>query len=169
MLYRRMTEVIGALGLLAVLSAPALADSEKAKLIGDHEVPLVLTTGEGTLTAKLTDRTTIEFELTYSGLEGTVTQAHIHIGQRNVNGGIVLFFCSNVTTPTPPPGTPACPGPHAGTVTGTLTAADVVAVPTQGVSAGDIGLVIDAIREGKAYANVHSDMSPAGEIRGQIK
>src|SRR2546422_6826945 len=76
MQYRRITEIVGALCLLAVLSTPASADSEKAKLIGDHEVPLVLTTGEGTLKAKLTDRTMIDFTLTYSGLEGTVTQAH---------------------------------------------------------------------------------------------
>ena len=54
-------------------------------------------------------------------------------------------------------------------MTGTRTAADVLPQTTQGVSPGELSAVLTAIREGVAYANVHTTASPAGEIRGQIK
>ena len=38
----------------------------------------------------------------------------------------------------------------------------------QQLTAGDLAEVIRAIRAGAAYANVHTDLSPGGEIRGQI-
>jgi CHRD domain-containing protein len=39
----------------------------------------------------------------------------------------------------------------------------------QGVSASEFSEVLNALRRGLAYANVHSTMSPGGEIRGQLK
>jgi hypothetical protein len=54
-------------------------------------------------------------------------------------------------------------------VTRTVTAADVVADPTQGVSAGDFAGVLRIIRNGDAYANVHTKNHGTGEIRGQIE
>jgi hypothetical protein len=39
----------------------------------------------------------------------------------------------------------------------------------QQLTAGDLAEVIRAIRAGAAYANVHTDLSPGGEIRGQIE
>jgi hypothetical protein len=50
-----------------------------------------------------------------------------------------------------------------------LTGADVVALPSQAVAAGEIGEVVRAIRAGKTYANVHTSTYPSGEVRGQIK
>jgi hypothetical protein len=48
--------------------------------------------------------TSFDFELTYEGIEGgSVTQAHIHVGQPNVAGGIVVFLCTNGA---PPAGVP---------------------------------------------------------------
>ncbi len=56
----------------------------------------------------------IDYELSYEGLEGTVTQAHIHFGQRHTVGGIVIWLCQTTGTPAPtsPPevaATPICP------------------------------------------------------------
>ena len=62
----------------------------------------------------------IDYELSYSGLEGTVTQAHIHFGQLSANGSIVIWLCQTLTNPSPVVGTPPCP--QSGTVTGTVTA-----------------------------------------------
>jgi hypothetical protein len=53
-------------------------------------------------------------------------------------------------------------------VSGTLTANDVIPFPAQGVEDQDIAAVIQALREGVAYANVHSTVSPMGVIRGQF-
>ncbi len=40
---------------------------------------------------------------------------------------------------------------------------------TQQILAGELAEVIAAIRAGVAYANVHTTLSPGGEIRGQIR
>ena len=50
-------------------------------------------------------------------------------------------------------------------------AANVVAGATasQQLAAGELAEVIAAIRAGAAYANVHTNLSPGGEIRGQIR
>jgi hypothetical protein len=143
-------------------------------LIGYQEVPAISTTGNGTFKARI-DRNgqQISYRLTYADLEGDVTQAHIHIGQRAVNGAIVAFLCSNL--PNPPAGTPACP-PAPGTVEGTIEPADVrdttTATPPvggQGIEAGAFDELVDAIKAGVTYANVHSTKWPGGEIRAQLE
>jgi hypothetical protein len=92
-----------------------------------------------------------------------VRQAHIHVAQRSVNGAIVLWLCGTATNPGPG-GTQVCP--QSGTVVGTLTAANLQVSVTQQVA--EFADVIAAIRAGAAYANVHTDVSPGGEIRGQV-
>jgi CHRD domain-containing protein len=157
---------------LTALSAPAMAsERHRAKLMeGVQETPAVITGASGTFDMDIAKGdVSFTFTLTYEGIEnGTVTQAHIHVGQPNVAGGIVIFLCTNLAPPAGVPVPPPCPT-GGGTVTGTRTAADVLPQTTQGVSAGEFSAVLTAIREGVAYANVHSTGSPAGEIRGQIK
>lgn len=39
------------------------------------------------------DESAIEYTLSYENLEGTTTAAaHIHLGQRDVNGGVIAFL-----------------------------------------------------------------------------
>ena len=47
------------------------------------------------------DEGSIDYELTYSGLQGTVSMAHIHFAQRGVNGSIVLWLCQTAAAPAP--------------------------------------------------------------------
>jgi hypothetical protein len=56
-------------------------------------------------------------------------------------------------------------------VSGTIQAANVIAGATasQQLAVGDLAAVVAAIRAGVAYANVHTTLSPGGEIRGQIR
>jgi hypothetical protein len=83
------------------------------------------------------------------------------------NGGISVFLCQTATNTDPTGLAPTCP--QSGSVTGTLTAANVIGPTGQGVAAGEFSELVAAIRGGVAYANVHSSMFPGGEIRGQIK
>jgi hypothetical protein len=102
-------------------------------------------------------------------MQGTVTQAHIHIAQLGVNGSIVIWLCQTATNVDPTGGSPQCP--QDGTVTGTITAANVIAGSQAGqqLAAGDIQAALTALRAGAAYANVHTSLSTGGEIRGQIR
>ena len=80
----------------------------KELLTGAEEVPYVSTTADGRFEARINrEETEIEYTLSYSALEGDVQQAHIHIGQKKVNGGISVFLCSNLGNG--PAGTQACP------------------------------------------------------------
>jgi hypothetical protein len=156
---------------LVVLAVPPVARAEliQASLIGYQEVPAVSTVAHGQFHATISeDEQSIDYQLTYSGLQGTVTQGHIHVGQRSVNGSIVIWLCGTPTNPGPA-GTQPCP--QSGMITGTITAANVVAGATtsQQLMAGDLAAVIAAIRARVAYANVHTDLSPGGEIRCQIQ
>ena len=168
---KRATIALCFIALLAV-SAVALVQSKRIRefLSGFQEVPAVSTEAEGEFQARISaDETQIDYELSYSSLEGSVIQAHIHFGQKDVNGGISVWLCGNPsTTVAPPAGTQACP-PSPATITGTLTAANVVGPATQGIAAGEFAELIKAIRAGKTYANVHSTKFPGGEIRSQIE
>jgi hypothetical protein len=110
----------------------------------------------------------IHFKLSYSGLEGEVRQAHIHFGQRSVNGGISIWLCETATNPRPvgSPDVPDCP--QSGTVDFTIGADHVVGPAVQGIAGGEFQEIAAAIRAGRAYANVHSSKFPGGEVRGQI-
>ena len=132
-----------------------------ARLNGYQEVPSISTTGRGTFAVRVSfEEDTIRYRLSYAALEGgNVLAAHIHFAERHVNGAVVAFLCGGG-------GKPACP--PRGTVSGTITAADIVAVPAQGIAAGEIDEVIHAMRRGATYANVHTTTFPGGEIRGQI-
>jgi hypothetical protein len=176
-----------------VLSTHANADNEKfrAALSGFEEVGglprvtsapgvepetfsfptgAILSPGNGTLELSLDKNLqTISYKLTYTPMSSTVLQAHIHFGKRHVPGGIMVFFCTNNGNgpPTTPP-TPLCPAAPA-TVTGTWTAASVVAVPGQNITAGNFNALIAALESDTAYGNIHTTNFPSGEIRGQIR
>jgi hypothetical protein len=142
-------------------------------LVGYQEVPSVSTVANGQFHARISnDESEIQYELSYSDLEGAVQQSHIHIGQPGVNGGISVFLCSNLGNG--PVGTQPCPTPPA-TITGTIRAADVspnipatLAARTQGINIGELAELVRAMRAGATYVNVHSDRWPGGEIRSQI-
>ena len=139
----------------------------KTLLIGYEEVPAVSTTANGEFRGRISrDESEINYDLSYSDLEGDVQQAHIHFGQPGVNGGIVVFLCTNLGNG--PAGTQPCPAPPA-TISGTLRASDMVGLAAgQGIAPGEFEELIQAIRAGKTYVNVHTTKHPGGEIRGQV-
>lgn len=166
----RLRYPIAAMAVAVVLApaAPAHAEFIQAALNGYEEVPAISTPSIGQFRAMISRDNVIDYELTYYGLRGDVTQAHVHFGQAGVNGGVMLWLCGTPGRPGPaesPP--PLCPAE--GTVSGVLMADDVQAIGVQGIDAGDLAQAIAAIRAGAAYVNVHSERFPSGEIRGQIR
>jgi CHRD domain-containing protein len=164
---------------LALATAPALADPDhdrfSAKFSGFEEVGgvgagqtgAILSGGSATLDLQLDRQAqTLTFTLTYSGLNAPITQSHVHFGKRHVGGGIMAFFCSNLGNG--PAGTQACPVSD-GSVTGTITAADVIGPAPQGVTAGNFAALVEALDNDTAYGNIHTTVFPAGEIRGQVR
>jgi hypothetical protein len=130
------------------------------------------TPARGEFKAKINRRVpSIDYELSYDGFVDannaptTPTQAHIHFGQRWQNGGISVFLCSNLGNG--PAGTQPCP--QAGTITGTIVAANVIGPAGQGIAAGEFTEFLDALDAGATYANIHTVRFPGGEIRAQIK
>jgi CHRD domain-containing protein len=138
----------------------------KTDRTGYEDVPAVSTAGNGQVDVEVArDGQSFRFVLHYRALESPVTQSHIHFGQKGVAAGVSIFLCTNLGNG--PAGTPACPSPG-GTVTRTVTAADVVGPAGQGIAPGEWAEVIAAIRAGVTYANVHTAQYGPGEIRGQI-
>ena len=101
-------------GILAsgLIGSSAMADDKahhvNAHLSGFNEVhfsggpPATLrgaisTAASGSFSAKISDSPKrIHYELRYRGLEGAVTQAHIHFGQNHTVGGIVVWLCETL-------------------------------------------------------------------------
>jgi hypothetical protein len=142
-------------------------------LTGFKEVPVISTTARGEFHARISnDESQIDYVLTYSNIEGgSATQSHIHFGPPNNTGGISVWLCANPALLPPstviPPGTQACPL-VSGTITGTITTANVIGPNNQGIGPGELDELIAAIRAERTYVNVHSTTFPAGEIRSQI-
>jgi hypothetical protein len=174
MISRRKLCVAGAATFAAIFAAPVFAEKTTfaTNIVGYQETPSTINSaGRGEFTAKISkDGTSIQYQLTYRDLSSPITQSHIHFGRPALTGGIVLFLCTNLgNAPAAVPTPQLCPAFPA-TITGTLTAADVVAVSGQGIDPGAAGFaeMLKAIRAGAAYANVHTTGHPSGEIRGAL-
>jgi CHRD domain len=130
-----------------------------------NEIPLCFSFGSGTFIVVIPDEQSMNYQLTYQNLSPNILFAHIHFGSANQTGGVSTFLCGGGTKPAPCPSSP----PGSGTVTGTIVAADIVGPTSQGIAQGEFTELLIALRLGLTYANVHSDICPGGEIRGQIR
>ena len=106
----------------------------------------------------------ISYTLSYSALEGSVLQAHIHLGGRHQSGGISAFLCTNLGNG--PAGTQTCPAAPA-TIEGTSRRPTSSVRPCR-ASLRQFDELVRAIRAGVTYVNVHSSLYPGGEIRAQL-
>jgi hypothetical protein len=162
---------IGTVAAAFVLSAASLAsaqDAVRAELDGFQEVPAaIFTNGSGTFRASVQDDV-VEYELSYAGL-AEVIGAHIHFGRPGINGGVIAFLCQDQGTPLgdPPAGVQSCPDGDQ-TITGVLTASDVVGPADQGIAPGDGETAVAAVLARATYINVHTNAFVPGEIRGAV-
>lgn len=145
----------------AELHAIGAATHPHAHLAGGQEVPANPTAAVGQATFQLSrDGTTISYRLLVANIENTI-MAHIHMAPAGTSGGIVVWL-----RPTAPPPPSPVPGRFDGVyATGSFTAANLV-----GALAGQpLSALLDAMRAGNTYVNVHTSQFPGGEIRGQIR
>jgi aldose sugar dehydrogenase len=130
-----------------------------AELTGAQEVPAVQTSASALAEFELRSNGSLRYRLWAAGPIVDAVQAHIHLGARSQNGPVVAFLY----------------GPSAGEdfaagdliAEGTLTDAQVMA-QAPGFPAPSVQALVARMREGRAYANLHTLAHPAGEIRGQI-
>lgn len=161
---RRPAILVIVLTLVGALGGTAAADSHyaaggafDAHLTGDDEVPPVASDGTGYAAIEIAeDGASIDYRLYVSGLEA-VTMAHIHVGAPGENGPPVMFLFGPED-----PGVPA----DGLLAEGTITEADLIAA--DGVFGGTMAELVELIRTGGTYVNVHTEDNPAGEIRGQL-
>jgi hypothetical protein len=133
-----------ALGLAATatLAGAALAETVqyKAVLRGSNEVPRNGSPGTGSATVTLdTSTRKIEYTVTFADLTSPATMAHIH--------------------------GPAHPGNNAGVLV------NLGANPTSPLK-GEAELTpeqVKQLQDGLLYVNVHTQLHPAGELRGQLR
>ena len=143
-------------------------NSFKASLQSFQEVPAVSSAAFGKFKATHDSAAaSINWELSYEGI--SPTQSHIHFAQKGVNGGIMVFLCTNLGNG--PAGTQPCPaGPGPVKIMGSFTGANMVnSAAGQGIPAGAFDKLLQALRGSIAYVNVHTTTFPGGEIRGQVK
>jgi hypothetical protein len=131
----------------------------RTHLSGDNEVPPVETLAQGQAIFKLSkDGTELYYKLIVANIEN-VMMAHIHIGEPDENGPVAVWLYPD----SPPP--ILIPGRFNGVLAeGIITEGDLVG-PLIGMSMSDL---LDVIKSGNAYVNVHTEQYPGGEIRGQI-
>ncbi len=128
----------------------------EAKLSGTEVVPAVETKATGEADFKLSkDGKELTYILKLKDIEN-VTAAHIHTGMMGANGGPVAGLFAG----------PKKEGKFSGELAkGTITDKSLVG-PLAGKTVGDL---VEMIKGGGAYVNVHTDKYPDGEVRGQIK
>ena len=131
-------------------------DEFGAELTGAQEVPPVTTTASGVASFRLNSDGTLSFQVIATGPINDALQAHIHLGARSQNGPVVAFLFG------PGPGEDFQPG--ALISSGSLDDSDVIGQPG---FTPTIANLVERIRQGRAYVNLHTMANMGGEIRGQ--
>jgi hypothetical protein len=132
-------------------------DQVAAELAGNQEVPPVVTDAGATAHFVLNPDGSLSFELRATGPIENATQAHVHLGGRGQNGPVVVFLL-----PFDPAGRDFQPGDLI--ASGTLHDSDVI--PRPGFTP-TIANLVNRMRQGRTYSNLHTTAFPGGEIRGQ--
>jgi hypothetical protein len=159
-----------AVALLAVYAAPIRADDDstgtfRATLSGFNEVLPVFTTASGEVTVRVEESPgRILVTLKYSNLSSVPLMAHLHWGQKGVNGPVILPICG--------PGGETCPANGVERTfmlpATTLSAAAASGQATGFFPAANAAALVAGLRNGTVYANVHTQQFSGGEIRGQL-
>ncbi len=128
-----------------------------AVMTGKEEVPPVNTSASVLALFTLNPNGTLAYELRATGPIENATQAHIHLGARTQNGPIVLFLF----------GLTNAQNFQAGDLISSGTVSDTNVIPRTNFIP-TIANLVERMRQGRAYANLHTTAFPGGEARGQV-
>jgi len=140
---RHLSSALVAAAAIGIFAIAGTAQAEmvkyKATLNGASEVPANTEKGTGQATLDFDSATKVlTYTVTYSGLTGTATVAHIHgFAAAGAVAPPIIPFSNVQTSP----------------IKGTATLNDAQ---------------VTALNSGMLYVNVHTAAHPGGEIRGQI-
>jgi hypothetical protein len=130
-----------------------------APLSADEEVPRNNSRGTGFATFEMAPNNTLRYYLFVDNIQN-VQMAHIHIAPAGQNGGVAIWLY--------PPAPPA--RLIAGAVSGAIGEGTIAVANFTGPLQGQqFSALINALNNGQAYVNVHTNQFPGGEIRGQIR
>jgi hypothetical protein len=147
------------IGPSSMVAAQSQQQTFNSKLSGNNEVPPVTTSATGTAQFQLSpDSKTLSYTLTANNIN-SITLAHIHQDKTGENGPpIVPLSITNAKMDY------GCQCMLPATGQGTITSDNL-----QGPMAGkQISDLVNLIKSGQAYVNVHTQQNKNGEIRGQI-
>lgn len=151
--------LVGSVSNVNLVYAQDLEEIYFADLSGDSEVPTPISTqATGFATFEFgPDISQLSYVVNVSNIDNVIA-AHIHQGNENENGPIVLTLYNGSGQELPE-----------GDLTGILTADNATSTDLEGPLAGEeLTNLIGVINEGTAYVNVHTVDFPDGEIRGTI-
>ncbi len=152
---KRLMIFAAAAAVFGFASTAQAGERFRAHLSGDAELPPVDTRAAGVVKFSVNDaETQLHYEIRVANIED-ITQAHIHRGAAGENGPVVVFLFGFIGEGVTRNGLLAA---------NTRTSADLI-----GPLAGEpLSALIDQIRSGNSYVNVHTVANPPGEIRGEI-
>ena len=167
---RHATWTLVPLTLLAANLSPAHAAIVvlTGNLAGANENPSVVSPGMGTAIVTLDDvADTLSIDVTFSGLLGTTTAAHIHCCQTTSTGN------AGVATTTPTfAGFPL--GVTSGSFSTTLNLLSASSynpafiTANGGTPTSAAAVLIAGLTAGRSYLNIHTSSFPSGEIRAPL-
>ncbi len=138
---------------------PQYKESFTVTLSGMNEVPAVTTPATGSATFGVSeDERSIDYTVSAMGAEN-VTAAHIHCADKAADGPVIagLYMGEPKTV-------------NGELAKGTINEKSILpAAATCSPNITNASQLVQAMREGKLYVNVHNQEYPAGLIRGQIE
>jgi hypothetical protein len=150
----------------------------RADLSGANEIPVVVSTATGVADVYFdTIAHTVQVNITWTGLTGTTTAAHIHAPGTAAQISAAIPFNGTWGVATQPGTFVGFPtGTTSGSYTGAAYSSTDVANYTAGYVAanGATGVAAEAallgyLLSGKTYLNVHSSFATGGEIKGYLQ
>ena len=135
--------------------AAAGTDTFETQLSGSEEVPPVNTQATGKAEFGVSENgTELSYKVSVTSID-KVSMAHLHVAPVGVNRPVVVTLYNEA------------PG---GAVDGVLAEGTIKEADLTGPLAGmTVAELVDEIKAGKMYANVHTTDYPDGEIRGQLE